>query len=70
MAKYKVGQLLRDKEEEVIYTIIGISPKLDYENQQTYWVECLETVEGEKQLFYYVYDENFLDHWTEMVTEN
>lgn len=69
MAKYKIGQKFKDKDDGAIYTIIGVSPKLNYEQKQTYWAEGVEVVDGEECIFYFVYSESFFDDWTDLTEE-
>jgi hypothetical protein len=70
MAKYKVGQVLKDVDDEDILKIIAVAPDLDSDNEQTYFVEVIEKnkYDNMKEVKYYVaYDEDFLDRWTKVV---
>lgn len=58
--KYKKGQVLYDKEDNTVYTIIYVAPELDDCGDQTYFVETIFEKEGK---YYSTYEEEFLDEW-------
>jgi len=65
VAKYNVGQKLKDIEDDVIIKILMVAPSLDYDGEQHYFAK-VETVDsdGIDIEYYSTYEEEFLSQWT------
>lgn len=63
--KYKAGQKLMETDTlDLTFTILTVSPKVDFENQHNYFIE-VEQDNGD--IWYVVHEEQWLDQWFEVL---